>query len=150
MLFEPAGTATLSWARRGSALASCLSLCAIVSCSSPNGPTAAALDQAFQLTAGGSATISSENLQVGFDQVPSDSRCPRGTQCIVAGNATARVWLSKPPRGREQRDLGTSTGTNAVYDSYRITLTTLSPYPEAGATIRPSDYVATLVVTRSP
>jgi hypothetical protein len=122
----------------------------MLACSSPSGPTSAALDQAFQLTVGSSATITSENLQVGFEQVLSDSRCPHGAQCIVAGNATARVWLSKPPTGREPRELGTSAETSAVYGAYRIALTTLSPYPEVGATIRPSDYVVTLVVTRSP
>jgi hypothetical protein len=26
----------------------------------------------------------------------------------------------------------------------------LEPYPESGTTIRPSDYVVTLIVTRSP
>ena len=143
-------TAVLSRTRWWRAVACCLSLGGIVSCSSPSGPTSASLGQAFQLTVGGSTTISSENLQVGFEQVLSDSRCPRGTQCIVAGNAIARVWLSKSSAGREQRELGTSSETNAVYDAYRIALTTLSPSPEAGATIRPADYVATLIVTRSP
>ncbi len=37
-----------------------------------------------------------------------------------------------------------------MYDVYQIMLVMLAPVPEVGSTIRPTDYVATLLVTRAP
>ena len=117
---------------------------------SPAAPTAARLDQAFTLAAGAVAVFDAEHLQVGFDRVLSDSRCPRGAQCIVEGEATVRVWLSKSPRGKDNRDLKTTPNAlEAVYDAYRIKLVTLEPYPGVERAVRPSEYVATLLVSRS-
>ncbi|MEP7309879.1 MAG: hypothetical protein ABJA98_30585 [Acidobacteriota bacterium] len=128
-----------------------ISLFTFLACGSPTAPKAAQFDQAFTLAPGTAAVLGTESLQAGFDQVLSDSRCPRGAQCIVAGDATVRVWLAKSPRGRENRELKTTPdGSHGVYDAYKITLITLAPSPEVGSTIRPTDYVATLIVTRSP
>ena len=128
-----------------------ISLFTFLACDSPTEPKAAEFDQAFTLIPGAAAVLGTENLQVGFDQVLSDSRCPRGAQCIVAGDATVRVWLAKSPRGRENRELKTTPdGSQGVYDAYKITLVALAPSPEVGSTIRPTDYVATLTVSRLP
>ena len=92
-----------------------------------------------------------DGLQLGFDQVTADSRCPRGVQCIVAGEATVRFWLAKPSGARDTREVKTTaSGSEVVYDAYRIKLVTLDPYPASGTTIRPSDYVAAWLVTRAP
>ena len=129
-------------------IASCLFT--LLACSSPTESKTARFDQPFMLSPG-AAAVFDDNLQVGFDQVLSDSRCPRGAQCIVAGEAGVRVWLSKASRGREDRQLKTTTtASQATYDSYTITLVTLDPVPEAGSTIKPTDYVATLTVSHSP
>ena len=132
-----------------------LHLLAFLACASssdsgnPSAPKTVGLDQPFTLAAGASARVDAENLQVGFDRVVSDSRCPRGAQCVVAGEAVVRVWLSKSPEARGNRDLTTPNAAEAVYGAYRITLVTLDPYPTVDHTIRPSDYVATLLVTRA-
>ena len=52
------------------------------------------LGQPFELKAGETATIAGDGVAIGFERVLSDSRCPRGTQCIRAGEATIRVWAS--------------------------------------------------------
>jgi hypothetical protein len=126
-------------------------LSTLIGCANPIEPSAARLDQPFTLSPGAAAVVEGENLQVGFDQVLSDSRCPVGAQCIVAGEATVRVWLVKAPRGRENVELKTTTAASqATYDAYRISLVTVTPSPEVGQTIRPSDYAVTLLLTRSP
>jgi hypothetical protein len=122
--------------------------CVSANSSSPAAPTAAGLDRPFTLKSGASASIDVEKLQIGFDRVLSDSRCPRGAQCIVAGEAVLRVWLLKSPAARENRDLKTTPDAEAAYGAYRIKLLTLDPYPSVEGTIRPSDYVATFLVTR--
>jgi len=116
----------------------------------PSAASPAQLNQPFALMAGASATVETENLQIGFDRVLSDSRCPRGAQCITAGEAIVRIWVSKAPAPRETRDLTTIPAADeAVYGAYRIKLVSLDPYPIANATVRASEYVATLLATRS-
>jgi hypothetical protein len=112
-------------------------------------PTTAALDQPFKLNAGRSAIIDGERLQIGFERVVSDSRCPQDAQCITAGEAIVRVWLVKAPDRREARDLNTTPdAAGGVYGAYRVTLVALDPLPTTDRAVRPSEYVATLIVSR--
>ena len=130
-------------------------LAAVVGCAAQAGGDPAAPDQVtlgetFTLAAGAMAIVRGEELQVGFDRVLSDSRCPRGGQCIAEGEAVIQVWLSKPPRGRAMHELRTAPAADAeaIYEDYRLRLVELAPYPQANRTVRPSDYRATLSVTR--
>lgn len=106
------------------------------------------LDRPFTLSPGSSAVLERENLKIEFDRVVSDSRCPRGAQCITAGEAIVRVWLSKAPAPRERRDLGTAPdAAETAYEMYRLRLVALEPYPAVNGTIRQSDYAATFLIT---
>src|SRR5262245_16856015 len=69
--------------------------------SSPAAPGSVKLNQSFTLKVGSSTSVDGEGIQVGFDSVVSDSRCPKGAQCIVAGDATIRVWLARTSQARE-------------------------------------------------
>jgi hypothetical protein len=123
----------------------------LLACTNPVEPTAVGLDQEFRLTPGSAAVFEAENLQVGFDQVLSDSRCPIDAICIVAGEATVRIWLSKASRGRVDLELKTTpSASQAAYDAYRVRLVNVMPSRRASQTIAPTDYSATLLVTRSP
>lgn len=114
------------------------------------GPSQVTLGQTFKLKPGGVAVVQGEELQVGFDRVLADSRCPRGAHCITEGDAKIRVWLSQPPRERTEHELQTTPfpAAEALYEGYRIRLVSLDPYPQIDRTIRARDYVATFVVTR--
>jgi hypothetical protein len=118
----------------------------------PASPEPVKLDQSFTLTVGGSVAVDGEGVRVAFDRVVSDSRCPKGAQCIVAGDATVRVSLTRTSRARETRDLKTAPpdAARAVVDPYRLTLVSLEPEPTVDDAPRASDYVATLVVARVP
>jgi hypothetical protein len=110
----------------------------------------ATLDRPFKLMAGRSATIDAERLQVGLERVVSDSRCPQGAQCIVAGEGVVRIWLLNASGARDNRDLKTTPdAASTVYSTYRITLRALDPVPRTNHAIRPSEYVATLIVSRA-
>ena len=52
------------------------------------------LGQPFDLKPAEVATI--DGLQITFEGVSEDSRCPRGTQCAWAGDAAASFTLQKP------------------------------------------------------
>jgi len=113
-------------------------------------PETVALGESFDLRVGESARIEAEALQIGFEDVSADSRCPKGERCIREGDATVRVWLQKAPGPRERHELHTSSKEQgAVSDlGYGVNLLRLAPYPVTGRTIERRDYRATLEVTR--
>jgi len=112
----------------------------------PAQPTDIPLGRSFDLRAGSSASLQ-DGLKITFIRVQSDSRCPMDAVCIWAGDAIVKVALSQSGGSQAERDLHTgTTGSQAAYLSYAITLVTLAPYPRSDRPIRPDDYVATLVV----
>ena len=113
-------------------------------------PKNVALGESFTLEVGEAAQIEAEALQIGFENVPTDSRCPTDVQCIWEGDATVRVWVQKAPRTRERLALHTSAREprSATYQGYGIELLRLAPLPVSGRTIEQEDYEATLEVTR--
>ena len=108
-----------------------------------------ALGQSFALKVGQSVVLAGEGLELAFESVVSDSRCPRGVQCIRAGDATIRLAAEKAPNARAPIQLGTTASTaDATYGQYSIRLLSLNPYPDASRRTQPDEYEATLIVTR--
>ena len=68
--------------------------------------------------------------------------------CVWAGDAVARLSL-KVGRGEpDTRELHTVlNGSETSFSDYKITLTSLAPYPQSATKIRAQDYVATLTVS---
>jgi hypothetical protein len=91
-----------------------------------------------------------EGLQITFEGVAADSRCPTGVQCVWAGDATAVFTLQKPPAAALHRTLHTSGRfeRQVDYEGFVVRLEDIKPHPQDGVTIAPTDYRATLVVTR--
>lgn len=107
------------------------------------------LDQSFALHAGASARVASEKLEIRFEAVASDSRCPKGAQCIVEGDAIVRITVKKAS-ARTSYELHTSerAAQEASHDGLTIRLLRLDPYPVEGKALDRRDYEATLQVTR--
>ena len=116
----------------------------------PSEPQPAALGESFTLKAGESARIEAEALQIRFEDVPTDSRCPTDVECVWEGDATVRVRAQKASRAGERLELHTSAReqTSVVYEGYEIRLLQLAPHSVSGRTIEQTDYKATLEVTR--
>ena len=112
-------------------------------------PRAVRLDETFVLHAGESAKVEAEKLTIAFDAVVADSRCPKGAQCIVEGDATVRVTVYQAA-GRTSHDLHTSerAAQEASVDGLAVRLIRLDPYPIEGKAMEARDYEATLQVTR--
>jgi hypothetical protein len=106
------------------------------------------LGQAFDVKPAEVATI--EGLQITFEGVSEDSRCPAGTQCAWAGDAAAAFTLQKPPAAALRRTLHTNGRfeRQAEIDGFVVRLEDVKPYPKDGAAIAPGDYRATVIVTR--
>lgn len=132
------------------ALAAVLLLTSLGCASSLTGPAkTAALGQPLDLGVGESARISDQLLELRFDGVGSDSRCPIDVVCIQAGDAELRLTARRPPATEFSLNLHTELArSSATFQGFEIALLELRPHPKAGEPIMPSQYVATLKVTR--
>jgi hypothetical protein len=106
------------------------------------------LDREFNLRPGQGALVKIEGLRIGFDSVIEDSRCPKGVECIWAGQGKIRIRLSKTNKKPASVELSTQQPNSISYLGYRVTLVGLSPYPKATGTINKKAYVATLTVSK--
>ncbi|HEV7374590.1 MAG TPA: hypothetical protein VGN95_07725 [Pyrinomonadaceae bacterium] len=106
-----------------------------------------ASNQEFEIKVG--EKVSVEGLKLSFTAVAEDSRCPKGVECIWAGNGKIVLKVSKA--GRRASSINLNTGIepkHKLYYGYDIKLVSLNPYPQKGEKIKRGDYVATLVVNR--
>lgn len=111
-------------------------------------PVEITLDRPFTLPVGGTAVLASPEVRVGFDRVLSDSRCPQGEQCIVAGNAVVRVWWQVGNQPRQWQALHTvpSAGASPL-QGLTLTLAALAPPQVSGRTLDPAAYRATFLLS---
>ena len=84
-----------------------------------------------------------------FVSVIEDSRCPNDVNCVWAGNAKIEVLITDKHGGSKKAVMNTTTGQlGDQYNGYAIYLTSLTPLPKSGKTIKQRSYVATFNVTR--
>jgi hypothetical protein len=85
-------------------------------------------------------------IEIGFEAVLADSRCPRGVRCVRAGEAKVQVWIKEGSEpGRSHVVIGPAPAFYPVSRNYSIQMKALEPYPEAGAE-KPEDYRLTLAI----
>jgi hypothetical protein len=112
-------------------------------------PTATPLDRTFDLRAGSSTQVEGTDLEVRFEGVPSDSRCPPDVRCISAGDATVVLRLTGGGKDATTYELHTPRGRKeAEHGSYLVSLVGLGPPPASNRQASAEDYVATLHVRR--
>ncbi len=109
----------------------------------------AELGREFTLKVGEQVSIKEAGLKISFSLVKEDSRCPKGVNCIWAGNGKILLKISK---GRGQAaNLELNTGIEPRqqrFQDYDIKLVGLDPYPEQNVAIKRGQYVATLLVSK--
>lgn len=105
------------------------------------------LEQEFKLKIGESAKVPREGLKVEFESVAEDSRCPKGVNCVWAGNAKILLKVKKDAGKPANVELNTNINPKTSrYLEYELRLKELKPYPESNTTIKSSDYEVTLTV----
>ncbi len=89
-------------------------------------------------------------LEILFEAVTADSRCPKGENCAWEGDAIVALAVRSGDRPPTRLELHTSAKrpTAAAYLDWGIQLAALEPYPVTGRTIPPADYVA--IARRGP
>jgi hypothetical protein len=112
-----------------------------------------ALGDEFTLSIGQTASIGDETgLQVTFEAVLEDSRCPSGVSCVWAGDAVVSI-AAVDSTGRTTRlELHTNTSFDAAapVDDLSVHLVGLAPTPSAQSQSEVDKYLASLVVRRQP
>ncbi len=89
------------------------------------------------------------DLEVRFEGVRNDSRCPPDAKCISAGDATVALRLTGGGQDATTYELHTPRGRkDAEHGSYVVSLVGLGPPPASDRENPAEDYVATFRVRR--
>lgn len=126
-----------------------LALCiGVAACNSSTPTDPGPIDAQLTLAPGQSAPIGAANTAVRFVGVTSDSRCPATAICVWAGDAVAKFEVGNP-RSAAPVDLHTTLDPKqAETGGIKVELLFLSPYPISYNGIQPSEYRATIRVSR--
>lgn len=128
-------------------MAACLAACGH---GSPSASTVTVpLGREFTLRVGETAMVDDTGLRISVDKVADDSRCPVDVQCVWEGDAAVTVAIVDPaaPRSYELHTSG-RYAQEATHGAYHVTLVRLDPAPRSTVPLSPSDYRATLRVTK--
>jgi len=110
------------------------------------------LNEEFSLAAGERAFLVDDNMELRFQRVTEDSRCPKNVTCVWAGRVSCEVEVSR--RGSSSRVVLTEPGTSEGYSRQRYGEYELAfhvtPYPEAGKEISKDAYRLHLIITKFP
>jgi hypothetical protein len=104
-------------------------------------------DTELILPFGGSASVPGTPIEVTFERLLEESRCPEDVMCVHAGNGQVLIGARE---GDEDASLVLNTtlgARDATFAGYRFELSALDPYPRSDRRTRPEDYRATLRVT---
>ncbi len=90
-----------------------------------------------------------KNIEVKLVEVVSDSRCPKGVNCMWAGEAVVLVDVYKDGEKLESKKITfDSKGDKTIFSSDTISIIghSVMPYPEANSKIEPEAYYLQLEV----
>lgn len=108
----------------------------------------------FQLKAGQIAIIKSANFELTFLDVIEDSRCPSDVNCFESGQikVAVKVVVNESDLGDLNLLNNTSRENLGIkqVDDYLIKFVKAEPYPRSNQTIMFSDYIITLIVSKTP
>lgn len=109
----------------------------------------ARLGQEFTIKVGEQAVIPEAGLKISFSAVAEDSRCPKGVDCIWAGNGKISIKVSAGGGKATPVELNTNLAPKQLrFHGYDIKLVALNPYPQKDVVIKRGSYTATLLVSR--
>ena len=119
-------------------------------CADTSNGVEVSLGQEFSLSIGQSALIKGENLEIKFEEVVEDSRCPWEVTCVWEGRVSLSVEINENDVsgdiGLSQPGL-TDQSVVATHEGYQFTYK-VEPYPEAGKPISLDEYRLILVVSK--
>ena len=128
---------------RVAAILTCLALAGCVAAAAPQ-PQVVEPGAPVTLAPGETASIGGTSTRVRFLAVTEDSRCPRDTTCIWAGEVKVSIEIreaSKQPTRVQMKE-----GGSADAGQWRLTLVSVEPHPMTTVTIAAGQYRVTLEI----
>lgn len=98
------------------------------------------LDQLFTLAPGQTARIPAQGLEIRFDSVAGDSRCPEDVVCVWAGDAAINLTLTRSGQSRSVAVHTTLDPKVIVEGDIAISLVRLAPNTSSKKAIPQSEY----------
>lgn len=108
-------------------------------------------NQPLKLPVGKKSVRVSDKLEITFEKVLGDSRCPSDVTCIHQGEATVLVQVTqkdKPIGNFELTALNRDTAV-AAFEGYTLHLEKLMPWPLSTKDIMPEDYIAVFKIEKT-
>lgn len=110
------------------------------------------LDQSFDLNINKTASLDGEKLLILFKDVPEDSRCPDGVDCMWAGKVSVDLAITLNGEAKSiqlTREGKSKSLVSASVGDYKILLHGVNPYPKNGVKRNKENYVVVLEVQKS-
>ncbi len=107
------------------------------------------IGEAFKLPVTQTAVEQNEKIEFTFDQVVSDSRCPKDAVCIQAGDAVIAVSIVIGGVNYGSYKLSLAASPSVRAGDFRFTFTDLYPYPAVSPDVRPAGYVGYFIVEKA-
>lgn len=123
---------------------SCFFLATLAACGTTDSQAAQPVEPGAEVTLapGASASFSAAGIVVQFVGVTKDSRCPRDTTCMWAGDVTVLLTIRNPRHSPIRQEV--LEGEHVIAGDYLITVVRVQPEPVASAKIPQESYRATL------
>ena len=121
----------------------------VVGCARAPAVPEARLGEEFLLAIGQEVHIAGEDLQISFEDVTEDSRCPLNVTCIWEGRATnqVRITYAGMAYGIELTEPGLTDHATEAFRDYRMTYH-LKPYPGEMENISKAYYRLQMTVSK--
>lgn len=109
----------------------------------------AALNKQITLKYGQTIEVREQNLRIKFAAVSEDSRCPRGEQCIRAGNGRIDLEITKDGKVTNAALNTADEPREFATDGVAVALVELRPYPQSGVDVKTEEYEAVLEIRKA-
>jgi hypothetical protein len=106
-------------------------------------------NEEFYLNPGQKAEFKDSGLEITFNKVLEDSRCPEGVECVWEGNGKIELSVYQSVSGSEIKELNTALEPKQTESgNHKIRLTELQPYPKKDGEIESEKYRIRLLVEK--
>jgi hypothetical protein len=107
------------------------------------------IGETFTIGVGDSARISNEDMEITFNEVIGDSRCPQNVTCVWEGVASSKVTIAYLGVNYvlALNEPGLTDQAKETFRNYTLTYS-LNPYPREGESIAANDYRLTMTVSK--
>ncbi len=91
--------------------------------------------------------IAGTKLTVKFLEMVEDSRCPKGVNCVWAGNAKISIEISKNGKSAKTFELNSNLDPQTImFEGCKFRLIALDPYPANNIRIDRNGYIAAIEI----